>query len=85
MVKKLRIGIIGCGRIAVVKHFPAFAKAKDRVDLVAFCDIEIERAIEAAEKYGVPGAETYKDYRDLLKDKSIDVVYILTPNNSHSP
>lgn len=48
MVKKLRIGIIGCGRIAVVKHFPAFAKAKDRVDLVAFCDIEIERAIEAA-------------------------------------
>ncbi len=31
------------------------------------------------------GAETYSDHRELLKDKSIDVVYVLTPNNSHSP
>lgn len=85
MVNKLRIGIIGCGRIAVCKHFPAFAKAKDRVDLVAFCDIEIDRAIDAAAKFGVPGAETYSDHRELLKDKSIDAVYVLTPNNSHSP
>lgn len=85
MVKKLRTGIIGCGRIAVCKHFPAFAKAKDRVDLVAFCDIEIDRAIDAAAKFGIPGAETYSDHRELLKDTSIDVVYILTPNNSHSP
>lgn len=54
MVKKLRIGIIGCGRIAVVKHFPAFAKAKDRVDLVAFCDIEIERAIEVLRSMAFP-------------------------------
>ncbi|HFT0496909.1 TPA: Gfo/Idh/MocA family protein [Klebsiella pneumoniae] len=82
---KLKVGIIGCGRIAFVKHFPAFAKAKERVELVAFCDVVLERAIEAASQFGAAGAKTYSDYKLLLEDKSIDVVYVLTPNNSHSP
>ncbi|WP_316677829.1 Gfo/Idh/MocA family oxidoreductase [uncultured Tolumonas sp.] len=84
-MSKLKIGVIGCGRIALAKHFPAFAKAKDKVDLVAFCDLELGRAIFAAEKYGVPGATTYLDYNELLSDTSIDVVYVLTPNNAHCP
>ncbi|MFA7938406.1 Gfo/Idh/MocA family protein [Klebsiella oxytoca] len=82
---KLKVGIIGCGRIAFVKHFPAFKKASDRVSLVAFCDIVLDRAIEAATAYGVADAKTYTDYKELLKDKSIDIVYVLTPNNAHAP
>src|SRR5271157_5618637 len=81
---KLRAGIIGCGGIATLKHFPALAKAKDRVELVAFCDLIEERATGALAKHGAKGAKSYTDYRKLLEDKSIDVVYVLTPNNSHS-
>lgn len=83
--KKLRIGIIGCGGIANNKHFPALAKLKDKCELVAFCDTKVERAVEAAKKYGAPDAKTYSDYHELLKDKSIDSVHVLTPNVSHSP
>jgi len=81
---KLKIGIIGCGGIANQKHLPALARLKDKVELVAFCDTEVERATMAAKEYGVENALVCVDYKELLKDKSIDVVHVLTPNISHS-
>jgi len=52
---------------------------------VAFRDIIPERAEEAKKKYGTPDAKVYTDYNELFKDKSIDVVHVLTPNVSHAP
>jgi len=83
-MKKLKIGIIGCGGIANQKHLPALAKLKDKVELVAFCDIELERAEQAAKEYGTDDAFVCEDYKELLKDNSIDVIHVLTPNISHS-
>ena len=83
MNKRVRLGIIGCGGIANGKHFPSLSKLKD-VELVAFCDIELYKAENAAKKYGAESAEVYTDYRELLKDKSIDVIHVLTPNISHA-
>ena len=80
---RLKIGIIGCGGIANGKHMPSL-KAINRADMVAFCDLVEERAKKAAEEYGVPGAKVYTDYKELLKDESIDVCYVLTPNRSHA-
>jgi predicted dehydrogenase len=82
---KLRIGVIGCGGISMMKHFPALTKLKTRVELTGFCDIIEERATKACQQYGDPGAKVYVDYRRLLEDKTIDAVYVLTPNVSHSP
>jgi len=84
MDKKVRIGIIGCGGIANGKHMPSLAKLKN-VEMVAFCDIVIERAEEAAKKYGTEDAKVYLDYKELLEDKTIDVVHVCTPNKSHAP
>ena len=83
MEKKLKIGIIGCGGIARGKHMPALKKIKE-VEMVAFCDIIRERAEKAAKEYGTPDAKVYEDYKELLADKSIDVVHVLTPNREHS-
>ena len=82
--KKTRIGIIGCGGIANGKHMPSLKKVKD-CEMVAFCDIVVERAEKAAAEFGVEGAKVYTDYKELLKDETIDVVHVLTPNRSHSP
>lgn len=82
---KLRVGVIGCGGISMLKHFPALIKLKNRIELVGFCDIIEERAANARQKHGDPGAKVYVDYRRLLEDKTIDVVYVLTPNVSHCP
>ena len=82
-MSKLKIGIIGCGGISNGKHMPALSRLSDKVEMVAFCDIIVERAQEAAKKYGTSDAKVYEDYHQLLEDKSIDVVHVLTPNRSH--
>ncbi len=79
----IRVGIIGCGGIANGKHMPSLKKVPG-VQMVAFCDIVVERAEKAAAQYGVPGAKVYEDYKKLLEDKTIDVVHVLTPNRAHS-
>ena len=83
MKRNVKVGIIGCGGIANGKHMPALA-AIEGCEMVAFCDIIVERAQAAAEKFGVEGAKVYEDYKELLKDESIEVVHVCTPNRSHS-
>ncbi len=82
-MEKLKIGIIGCGGIANGKHMPSLKKEEARAEMVAFCDLIPERAEKAAADYGVPGAKVYTDYHELLKDGSIDVIHVCTPNRSH--
>ena len=49
-MKKLKIGIIGCGGIANQKHFPALKSQSDKCEMVAFCDTIKERAEKAAKE-----------------------------------
>lgn len=80
---KARIGIIGCGGIANGKHLPSLAQVKE-AEIVAFCDIIVEKAEQAKAKYGTEDAKVYTDYKELLKDGSIDVIHVCTPNDSHA-
>lgn len=82
-MEKLKIGIIGCGGIANGKHMPSI-KQLDNVEMVAFCDIIPERAEKAAKEYGTADAKVYTDYKELLKDESINNVRVLTQNNMHA-
>ncbi len=43
-----------------------------------------ERAMKAAEEFGVEGAKAYSDYHELLDNPEVEVVHICTPNVSHS-
>ena len=47
MERIVRIGIIGCGGIANGKHMPSL-KAVPNVEMVAFCDLILEKAEKAA-------------------------------------
>lgn len=84
---KLRIAIVGCGGIANQKHMPSIKANADKAEMVAFCDIILERAEKAAKEYGVEGAKVYTDYKEMLADTSVefDVVHVCTPNVAHCP
>lgn len=84
MEKKLRLGIVGCGGIANEKHMPSLKRVPE-VEMVAFCDIEIEKAQKAAKEYGVEGAKVYESYEEMINKENLDVVHVCTPNNSHAP
>ena len=84
MGKKLKVGVIGCGGIGKMKHLPALGGIEE-AEVTAFCDIIPERAENLCKQYGAEKAKVYTDYKELLKDGSIDVVHVCTPNRSHSP
>lgn len=83
MSKVYRIGIVGCGGIANGKHMPSLSKL-DNVEMVAFCDIILERAEKAAAQYGTPEAKVYADYKEMLDAEQLDIVHVLTPNDAHA-
>ncbi len=78
MKKKLRVAIIGCGRILPMHAVPA--TVLEQSELVAVCDIRAERAKAAAEKYG---CKAYTDYKDLLKKEKLDAVHVCIPHYLH--
>ena len=67
-MRKLRAGIVGCGGIANGKHLPAMQKS-GLYEVVAFCDIIIERAQETKEKFGTEDAKVFEDYQELIKEE----------------
>lgn len=81
---KLKLAIIGTGGIANNKHLPSLAKVADKVEVVALCDLIEEKAVATAERHNLPNAKIYTDYKEMLKDESIDVVHVCTPNVSHA-
>jgi len=93
--KTIRIGQIGCGRIARGSEFSGLLKHHAQARFVAACDLDTVRVADARqliESYyertlGTGKYEkvaTFADYRDLLADKSIDAVCISTPDHWHA-
>lgn len=79
----LRVGIIGCGGIGTKKHMPALAMIEE-VEMVAFCDLIVERAVEAKHEFGNEEAGVYMDYKEMLANEDLDLVHVCTPNNTHA-
>ena len=74
------IGIIGCGKIAQVRHIPEYAEHKD-AKLLGFYDINLERTKALAEQYG---GTAYETVEELLANPEIDAVSICAANFAHA-
>ena len=79
-MKKIGIGIIGCGKIAQMRHIPEYA-ANPNAELRGFFDVNLQRAEELAERYG---GKAYSSYQELLANPQIEAVSVLTPNFTHA-
>ncbi|MGH7438758.1 MAG: Gfo/Idh/MocA family protein [Polyangiaceae bacterium] len=77
---KLRVAVIGCGKIAD-GHVEEIRKLASVAELVAVCDREFEMARQLALRHTIPGV--YDDLDAMLAKERLDVVHIATPPNSH--
>lgn len=80
-MKKIKIGVIGCGSIAQHRHLPEYM-LNPQTEIVAVCDINEGRAKEVAEEYR---AKAYFQFEELLKNTEVEAVSICTPNYLHAP
>ena len=74
-----RIGIIGCGKIAQIRHIPEFLSNPDS-RIVALYDANLERASVLASKIG---CKAYATLDEILSDKEIDAVCVSVANVAH--
>jgi UDP-N-acetyl-2-amino-2-deoxyglucuronate dehydrogenase len=80
MAKKLRVAIVGCGRIAQT-HFAAIEHHCANLTLVAVCDTTDEVLQKHVERLKVVG---YSQFEDLLKNEKLDLVVLCTPSGYHA-
>jgi predicted dehydrogenase len=80
-MKKLNVGVIGCGSIARKRHIPEF-KANPRAEYVGCYDMNLERASYVQENFG---GRIYASIEEMLADPAIDAVSVCTSNATHAP
>lgn len=79
-MKKLRVGVIGCGKIARLGHLPFFAGHED-VEVAAIADPEPKARDATARRFRVPHAFT--SARELLGAGVCEAVVICSPHWAH--
>ena len=77
--RKIRIGIVGCGRISK-NHIGSIENHADELELVAVCDVDPLTLASHQSQYGVPG---YRDMAQMLSEQTLDVVALCTPSGIH--
>ncbi|QPJ62125.1 MAG: Gfo/Idh/MocA family oxidoreductase [Candidatus Nitronauta litoralis] len=91
-MKKLKVGIIGCGRIgSLLENDPLRDKpcthaggfnALPSTQIVAGCDLNQERLDQFGKRWDVDAL--YTNYREFLKQESLDIVSIAAWTRAHS-
>jgi predicted dehydrogenase len=81
MIRTVKVGLIGCGRIAELSHIPAYQVIK-KAQLLAVADVNANRAKRIAERYGI--RNHYSDPIKMIERKDIDAVDICLPTYLHS-
>src|SRR5262245_60709471 len=85
--KKPRVGLIGCGWYGKCDLLRLIQVAP--VEVVSLCDVDRKMLAEAAELVAQRQASrkkprTHGDYREMLKEKDLDLVLVGTPDHWHA-
>ncbi|MCJ8329606.1 MAG: Gfo/Idh/MocA family oxidoreductase [Lentisphaeria bacterium] len=80
---RIKVGLIGCGKITQVSHAPAFAAMPGKVTVTGITDLNLKAAKALNKDHGL-NATIYKTVDELLAS-GIDAVVISTPNTFHAP
>ncbi len=82
-MKKVRIGIVGVGKIAVEwAHIPQYNQVEN-CEITAICDIDEKKLREVGDMLGIPENRRFVDYKELIACEDVDAVDIATWNSVH--
>ncbi|MCC8016796.1 MAG: inositol 2-dehydrogenase [Clostridiales bacterium] len=80
-MEKLKIGIIGAGRIGQV-HAKSITYHIPQAEIAAISDIYVDGAKKVAQDLGIPAY--YEDYHNVLNDPKINAVLICSSTDTHA-
>lgn len=81
----VKLAIVGCGDVVVRRYLPGLVHAAHRVQIVACCDRDRQRAADAARacRAWSPRAGVYGDLDELLAGEEAEAILNLTPPSLH--
>jgi predicted dehydrogenase len=80
LTEKIRLGIVGLGRIATEVHLPLLKNMK-QIEVAAVCDSNAEQLEKARRLFGIERG--YTDISRMLDEQNLKIVDICTPPGSH--
>lgn len=80
--ERVRLGIVGLGRVAQAVHLPLLVKHADLFAVSALCDLSPGVLDAIVERFPVASGRRYRQLGDLLGAGSLDAVMVLT-SGSH--
>ena len=83
MSAPLRVGIVGCGNVALNFHVPAYHASGGRFEIVGVADPTAERLELGRQTAGLSEDQVHLDAADLLARDDVDAVDICTPQHLH--
>jgi predicted dehydrogenase len=81
----LRVGLVGCGSVALAAHIPALLELGHDYRVVAIADPTVALRERARDLLGLADDRTYATHVDLLTRDDVDVVLVCTPPNVRAP
>jgi predicted dehydrogenase len=81
-VERVLVGLVGLGAIAQSVYLPILTKRRDLFEVVAVCDRSFDLLRRVADRFGLDGAGRYQRVEDLLCDRRVEAVMVLT-SGSH--
>lgn len=82
-MKKIKLGMIGCGTHATNILYPSLAYLDIPIERVAVCDLKEDAAKQIGSQYGFKTA--YNDYNEMLKKEELDAVIVAINAKTHPP
>ena len=62
-MKRLKVGIVGCGAIAQIQHLPHLRELSDEFEIAGLCDLSPKLLAELGDEYGVPPERRFPDHQ----------------------
>ena len=81
-MKRLRVGVVGCGEAAQIIHLPSLAVLHERFEVTALCDPSRTVVEGVGDRWNV--SERFLDHRALLAEAPVDAVLVASPDAFHA-
>jgi len=80
--RKIRVGIVGCGEVTQIMHWPSLFQLADRFEVTALCDVSPLVLEELGRLWNINSLAT--NHRELVTRQDVDAVLIANPNAFHA-
>ena len=80
--ERIRVGIVGCGEVTQIMHWPSLSQLGELYEVTALCDIS-PRVLETLGRRWRVSAQT-TDHRELVNRADVDAVLVASPHAFHA-